>query len=65
MLCKKNRRFLSGDFVLLYKFNDLDLIAVRGALCKKRGDYNSKDIGSKSVVNAFLRGLIVTFFADN
>ena len=32
---------------------------------QKRENYNSKDIGSKFVVNAFLRGLIVTFFADN
>jgi hypothetical protein len=53
------------DGVLLYKYNDLDLIAACGAIRKRGGNYNSKDIGSKSVVNAFLRGLIVTFLADN
>ena len=34
-------------------------------LSAKAGNYNSKDIGFKSVVSAFFRGLIVTFLADN
>ena len=32
---------------------------------QKRKNYNSKDIGFKFSVNAFFRGLIVTFLVDN